>query len=62
MILKVMLNKMDDGQLKVLNKIVTEKLDTVRNLAIKQGLDEYKDEYTQVCKLYQYLCGIQVMR
>ena len=64
MILRIMLNgnKLNDGQIMLIDRILKEKLEELRGLAIKQGKDEFKSKYVEVCKLYQYLCGIEVLK
>lgn len=64
MILKIMLNgnKLGDGQVGLIDRILIEKLEELRELAIKNGLDEFKEEYVEVCRLYQYLSGIKIMK
>lgn len=64
MILKIMLNKnkLNDGQVKLIDRILREKFEELRELAIRQGKDEFKSEYIEVMKLYQYLCGIKVLK
>lgn len=64
MILKVMLKNMSDTQLRLLNTILSKELEDLKEISIKEDSDEFQSEfeYSEVCKLYQYLCGIKELK